>query len=251
MNLSTAKNLIEDILKSIINPDGSAATEKFSSLRDVDAKVREVKMILKDLPGDKNSIFNEFEQDVDFSANSRRVRLEALAHYCNTALRFLDTGVIHEKKLLVSAPDLSKLTSFLPDLDVIIQDRWLEAQKCQYAKAYLSSVIMMGSILEALLLSRSLMSQPEAFRSKSAPRKKDGSNIPINAWNLNTLLDVAVELGWIKTDRGKFGHALRESRNVVHPWAHVTTKADYDEATCKTCWHVLKASVDDLLNSIA
>lgn len=99
-------------------------------------------------------------------------------------------------------------------------------------------------------MARALIGQSEAFRSKSAPRKKDGSNIPINSWTLNTLIDVAVELEWLKIDRGKFGHALRESRNIVHPWAHVSTKANFDEATCKTCWHVLNASVDDLLSSI-
>lgn len=142
------------------------------------------------------------------------------------------------------------MTVVLPDLDMVIQERWLEAQKCQYAKAYLSSVIMMGSILEALLLARALIDQSESFRSKHAPRRKDGSNVPINDWNLNTLIEVAVDLGWLKTDRGKFVHALRESRNVVHPWYHVNTKANYDEATCKTCWQVLSASVNDLLNSI-
>jgi hypothetical protein len=40
---------------------------------------------------------------------------------------------------------------------------------------------------------------------------------------------------------------LRESRNVVHPWQHAAINADFDAATCRTCWEVLNASVDDLL----
>lgn len=138
----------------------------------------------------------------------------------------------------------------MPDLDIVIKDRWLEAQMCQHARAYLASVIIMGSILEALLLSRALLNQADSYQAKAAPNRKEGGKAPIHNWNLNTLIDVAVELGWLKIDRGKFGHALRESRNVVHPYTHVTTKANYDEATCTTCWHVLNAAVDDLIKSL-
>lgn len=61
---------------------------------------------------------------------------------------------------------------------------------------------------------------------------------------------VATDVGWVKTDRGKFSHALRESRNVVHPWQAVASRADFDAATCKITWHVLDASAADLLHSL-
>jgi hypothetical protein len=109
---------------------------------------------------------------------------------------------------------------------------------------------MMGSILEALLLARALLSPTDAYRSSRAPRSREGKNVPIQDWNLNTLIDIAVDIGWIKTDRGMFCHAPRESRNIVHPWAQVSTKADFDLSTCVTCWYVLNASVDDLLKTI-
>ena len=104
----------------------------------------------------------------------------------------------------------------------------------------------MGSILEALLLAKALTAQSDAYKASGAPRKKDVV-LAIQDWNLSSLIDVAVELSWLKVDRGKFGHALRESRNVVHPWQHAAINADFDGATCKTCWEVLNASVDDLL----
>ena len=88
------------------------------------------------------------------------------------------------------------------------------------------------------------------MKATHTPRRKDGSVTMVEEWKLTNLIDVAVELGWLKTDRGKFGHALRESRNVVHPWEHMATKADFDQATCKTCWHVLNASVEDLLQFV-
>ena len=82
------------------------------------------------------------------------------------------------------------------------------------------------------------------------PKNKMGKVPAIQDWNLNTLIEVAVDCGWLKSDRGKFSHALRESRNVVHPWVHVTTRANFDESTCLTSWEVLKASVRDLMESM-
>jgi hypothetical protein len=105
----------------------------------------------------------------------------------------------------------------------------------------------MGSILEALLLAKAMANQEDAHRATRAQKRRDGTNLPIHEWNLNALIDVSVELRWLKVDRGKFGHALRESRNVVHPWQHAAIDADFDGATCKTSWEVLNASVDDLL----
>ena len=137
-----------------------------------------------------------------------------------------------------------------PALHKIIADRWIEAQKCQNAGAYLFAVIGMGSILEALLLARAVLNIADANRATSAPKDRQQNVRPVQEWKLSQLIDVCVELKWLKVDRGKFSHALRESRNVVHPWQHATIQADFDEATCKTCWHVLNASVEDLLNSL-
>lgn len=162
----------------------------------------------------------------------------------------MHSGVLKPKKALYSAPDLSALTSSNPGLGICIERRWLESQKCVHAQAYLSPVIMMGSILEALLLARTQMSVTNAYRAKVAPKIKAGANVAIPDWNLNALVDVAVELGWLKSDRGAFGHALRQARNIVHPWAELSTGANFDEGTARTSWSVLTAAVDDLLTSL-
>lgn len=110
---------------------------------------------------------------------------------------------------------------------------------------------MMGSILEGLLLARALQSVDKAYQARAAPKdNKTGKPLALPTWTLNSLLDVAIELGWIKKDRGEFGHALRQSRNIVHPWAHVTSGADLDEGTAKTSWSVLVSAVDDLIASV-
>jgi hypothetical protein len=246
---SKAKTFIGGLLMEIATDNGQARTESFSSLRAVDAKVREAKMILRD--AGTRALLDEIERDSDFQANSRRVRLEALAHHCRTALKFFETGALEQTKQLLGGPDLAKITCIMPDLEGVIQCRWLEAQRCQHAGAFLAAVIIMGSILEALLLARCSSSPAEAYQSPAAPKDRaSGKAIAVHDWPLSTLIDVAVSRQWLKMDRGSFSHALRQSRNIVHPYEHARSRADFDEGTCKVCWQVLNASVDDLLASI-
>ena len=251
MNQQQAQKFLNDVLSEIIDRNGAAATDKYCNLRSVDAKVREVKFVLSSTPGIPQKFLVEIDNDDDFSANSRRVRLEALANYCTTAIRFLNSGGFNQDKFSpTSAPDISIITANIPNLKNTIERRWIEAQKCQNAECYTAAIIMMGSILEALLLCRANLDPSDAYRSSKAPKDKHGKTPAIQDWTLNTLIEVAVDLNWLKTDRGKFSHALRESRNIVHPWVEVMTKANFDIATCKTSWIVLKASVSDLMKSI-
>jgi hypothetical protein len=246
---SKARSLLANLLREISSDDGKALTDNFSGLRAVDAKVREAKMVLRDAGA--TALVEEMERDSDFQANSRRVRLESLANYCRTALRFFETGALEQKKQIFKGPDLTNITQIMPDLEPIIQSRWIEAQRCQHAGAYLAAVILMGSILEGLLLARCSTDPSEAFRSPAAPKdRRTGVSIPLHEWKLSALIDVSVSTSWLKLDRGKFSHALRESRNIVHPYEQARSGANFDEATCKVCWQVLNASVDDLLASI-
>lgn len=251
MEKSQALHLLNGTLADITLPDGSAATDRFGSLREVDAKTREVTMVLEGMEGLPLSLLGNLGKDFDFQANSRRIRLEALAGYIRSAMKFADTGAFEKpKKVIHAPPDFSRLTSSIPGLREEIDRRWCEAQKCVHKEAYTSTVILMGSILEGLLLARAQLSISDAYRASRAPKDRTGKQVAVQDWSLSILIDVAVEVGWIKTDRGKFSHALRESRNVVHPWQAVISRAEFDEATCKTTWHVLDASSDDLIASI-
>lgn len=251
MDKSQALHLLKAALGEITLPDGSAATERFGSLREVDAKVREVKMVLEEMQGLPPTLVGNLAKDLDFQANSRRIRLEALAGYVRSTIKFADTGAFEKpKKVIHASPEFSKLTSSVPGLREELERRWREAQMCVHIEAYTSAVILMGSILEGLLLARAQLSISDAYRASRAPKDKTGKQIAVQDWTLSTLIDVAVEVGWIKSDRGKFSHALRESRNVVHPWQAVMARAEFDEATCKTTWHVLDSSTDDLIASV-
>jgi hypothetical protein len=246
MNVAKAKALLLSLRNQIVDANGRARTEDFDGLRQVDAKVREASTIIGDLPGFGERMASQMDADAGFKENSRRVRLETLDTYLDSALRFLDAGVTNDKKKLYKAPDVSELTKVLPELKDIIEDRWLEAQKCQHAGAYLAAIIMMGSVLEALLLARVSSRPAVANRASAAPKDRAGSVRAFHDWNLSALIDVAAEVGWIKVDRKNFSHALRVSRNVVHPWEHVSTRADFDSASAEMSWLALKAAVNDL-----
>lgn len=174
----------------------------------------------------------------------------ALILIVTTAIARVNYWSEQDENILLPAPNVSVITTITPELEKSIQKRWSEAQRCQAGGNYLSAIILMGSILEALLLARASMSRSDVYSAKNAPKDKNGKPRNLDSWNLNSLINVAVELGWLKSDRAKFSHALRESRNVVHPNVEVTTNANFDEATCKTSWEVLRASVNDLLSSV-
>lgn len=251
MEKAHALRLLRSALDEIQGRSGEALTDQFSGLREVEAKVREVRQILIGIHDLPTGFVSDMDGNQDFDANSRRVRLEALAGYVKTAIKFVDTGAFEKpKKIIVAPPDYSKLTASIPGLKEELDRRWREAQKCVHVEAYTSAVIMMGSILEGLLLARAQASASTAHQSTRAPKDKGGKSIGIQHWTLSALIDVATDIGWIKTDRGKFSHALRDSRNVVHPWQAVTNQTSFDAATCTTSWHVLTSSVDDLLASL-
>lgn len=246
-----AIQLLKVALSEITLSDGSAATDVFSGLREVDAKIREVRVVLEDVEGLPPSLLKNFSADQDFLANSRRIRLEALAGHIKSAIKFLNTGDFEKpKKIIYAPPDLTRLTSSVPGLSDELERRWREAQKCVHVEAFTPAIILMGSILEGLLLARAQLHPSVAYQATRAPRDKAGKSAAIHDWTLSSLIDVAVEVGWVKADRGKFGHALRDSRNVVHPWQAVLTRASFDQGTCTTSWSVLVSSVDDLMASI-
>lgn len=251
MESQQALKFLKGIQIEIEFSPGVARTEDFGGLRAVDAKVKEARMIISGVSGLPDSLLKDMDVDGNFEVNSRRVRLETLAEYIRSAIKFLEAGGVNKpKKQILAPPDYSKITQIMPGLQQVIDGRWKEAQRCQHVQAYTGAIILMGSVLEALLLCRANTSPDQAYQSSKAPKDRQGRVPAIQDWNLNALIEVAVDCGWLKTDRGKFSHALRESRNVVHPWVHVTTRANFDESTCVTSWEVLKASVQDMISSV-
>lgn len=143
-------------------------------------------------------------------------------------------------------PDFRKLT---PDqeLAAILQSLWDEALKSMSAQAYLATLILLGSILEGALLAVIGKNMQTACSSSKSPKDKQGGTKHINDWTLNERIEVASDCGWINRDRLRHSHALRESRNLVHPSARKRLGEAPDESTCNISWQVVQAVVGDLL----
>ena len=69
---------------------------------------------------------------------------------------------------------------------------------------------------------------------------------PFRKWTLSELINVAHDIGLLKTDVQKFSHILRDFRNYIHPYEQMVSKFNPDEHTAKMCFQVLKAALADV-----
>lgn len=125
----------------------------------------------------------------------------------------------------------------------IIENRLSEARTAMGAGAYLSTIFLCGSVLEAVLLGAA-QSEPARFNCASgSPKTADGSVKRFHEWSLAQFIDVACEAGLLKPDVKKFSHGLRDFRNYIHPYEQMVSGFSPDEHTAKVCFQVLKAAL--------
>ena len=124
----------------------------------------------------------------------------------------------------------------------IIESRLDELDRTMRAEAYLSSVVMCGSILEAILLGKAEQEIERFNRSKKAPRTTEGKVKRLHEWKLADLIDVASELGILNPDIHKFGHGLRDFRNYIHPNQQIKSGFMPNKHTAKMCVQALRAA---------
>jgi hypothetical protein len=164
-------------------------------------------------------------------------------------IREITPALVKKKKetsLVFPIPNFSIIVDD-SSLDEILKSRWKETVKCIESEAYLSGIIMMGSILEGILLSVIHQHPLKANQAKSSPKDKQGKVKKFEEWTLSDMIDVAHELEYIKGDVRQFSHALRDYRNMVHPWYQRAKGDSPDEDSCKICWQVVCAAVNDLI----
>lgn len=138
-----------------------------------------------------------------------------------------------------------------PGLGEILADRWDQAQRCLNAGAYLPATIVMGSMLEGMLLAVLQQFPKEANECKAAPCDPKNGKVKYFAdWSLSDMINVAHEAGWIGLDVKKFSHALREFRNLIHPYQQMVEKSFPDKDTCEISWLVVQAAANDLARKL-
>ena len=141
---------------------------------------------------------------------------------------------------------LSKL-NITPALLPILEDRLAEASQCLKNNIPLLCVIAIGSLLEGILLDVASKSPAKFNQSTASPKdSKTGKPLQFHEWKLSSFIDVAYEIGLIKTDVKRFSHDLRDFRNYIHPYHQMVSKFNPDIHTAKICFQVLKAGIADL-----
>lgn len=133
-----------------------------------------------------------------------------------------------------------------PGLQAVIAQRFAEIKITLKGGAALATIFLCGSTLEGLLLDAAAKEIARFNTAESAPKAKDGKVKPLHEWTLDNLINVAHEVGVLSLDVKKYGHALRDFRNYIHPRQQAVQKFSPDEHTAKISWQVLQAAIAGL-----
>jgi hypothetical protein len=132
-----------------------------------------------------------------------------------------------------------------PAMATIVLERLQEAERCVGVEAYLSAVILAGSVLEALCLDFGSQ-HPE--RVNRAFETRYGNGPPrLHEWRLGQWIDVLGSTTDLSPNIEKFGHALRDFRNYVHPAQQRASGFRPDKHTADISLRVVVAAIDDLV----
>jgi hypothetical protein len=122
-----------------------------------------------------------------------------------------------------------------------------EAQRCVEGEAYLAAVILCGSVLEGLCLGVGVRNPERVNRAYAAQYNRDAPQF--HQWKLREWIDVLARLGDLSPNVEKFGHALRDFRNYVHPQEQLAHKFSPDAHTARISFHIVVAAIEDLVRA--
>ena len=145
-----------------------------------------------------------------------------------------------------------------PDIRAIIERDYRELDERTFRDgSWKSSVILAGSILEAVLydlLTKDQATKLKAMASNQARRRNNGRAVRdiskhnrADEWTLNDLIKVACDLGLIRQEDERTIHGvLRDFRNFVHPRVELATGIKISEAQANTSKGMLDIILDYL-----
>jgi hypothetical protein len=155
-----------------------------------------------------------------------------------------------EDKKTITKVNFIDLVDNDPQLLKVLELRWKEIEICSSYGAYLSTIILLGSILEGLLLSIVEKNPKAANTSNYSPKDSKGKTLSFKRWTLNDLINVTHDCGWIDKDIKDFNSSLRDYRNLVHPRKQRDENVFPDEDTCRICVEVVRAALNDLKSNL-
>ena len=183
------------------------------------------------------------------------VKPQELERYTSILARF---GVERPRASPAASPEADLLRSvFRPELfarlpgepamGAALVSRMEEAHRCIEAEAYLSAVILCGSVLEGMCLGFGLQHPERVNRAFGAQYNR---TVPqFHEWKLREWIDVLARLGDLSRNVSEFGHALRDFRNYVHPAEQLANRFSPDRRTALIGFHVVVAALEDLIRA--
>jgi hypothetical protein len=137
-----------------------------------------------------------------------------------------------------------------PELAALLEERWAESERTIKVKAYLSSIVLLGSILEGVLIHMCYRFPQVAGNAKSRKTDKRGKTLPFEQWHLDCLIDVAYECKWITLHAKEQSKSMRFYRNLIHPEEQLTSSFYPNEDTCLLSRSVLSVAMKDIFEWI-
>jgi len=156
-----------------------------------------------------------------------------------------------QNKTTDKPPDFSPLIPD-PNMQKILDNRWIECINCINANAPLAATVMMGGLLEALLLARinKETNKSAIFKATKAPKNKStGRVLPLKEWTLRNYIDVAHELRWISQSAKDIGQVLRDYRNYIHPYKEFSHNIVIELNDANLFWEISKSVSKQIIKS--
>jgi hypothetical protein len=233
---STRKWWVLDVLNSLKGPDLQKVILRLASPKLYGGNVNHIRLALKTL--------NEI-----LAVESLKIKINGVEpNLIRETPNFnFEEDIENKENELIPLPHPDfKILNLEVGIADILERRWDEIQKCIDNEANLASVILMGSLLEGFLLGVMLRFPRETNNAHNAPKNKEGKVKKFPEWTLREMIDVAHSIGWIELDVKKFSHALRDFRNIIHPYQQLAYKTFPDIDTCKISWLVVQAACNDI-----
>ena len=163
----------------------------------------------------------------------KQYRKDGILGYLSTAISELEAQVSTTEP----TPFFEKKDfSFVKNVKIreILERDYLEIGGAFVSRCWKSAIILSGGSIEALLLYFLLTDENLARSAKNAPSEKN-----LNKWNLQNLIDVAVELNSELEGVKKLSHSVREYRNLIHPGKEVDENLKVAEEEARIAVEVL------------
>ncbi|MGA7195074.1 MAG: hypothetical protein WBW94_15745 [Anaerolineales bacterium] len=137
-----------------------------------------------------------------------------------------------------------------PELAALLEERWAESERAIRADAYLSSTVLLGSILEGVLIDVCYRFPQIAGNAKSKMTDGRGKSLPFEEWHLESLINVAYECKWITLHAKEQSKSLRLYRNIIHPKEQLKLDFYPNQDTCSLSQNVLRVAMKDIFEWI-